>query len=91
VDGWHVEQGQALGLLDDAIVAVGDTLVAAAVGALAKAEPDAREIVTIYWGSGASRDSADELREAIHAEYPHLETELVEGGQPHYPYIISVE
>jgi DAK2 domain fusion protein YloV len=91
VDGQHVEQGQALGLLDDVIVAVAGTLQEAALEALAKAEPDEREIVTIYWGSGTSRDQVDALSEAIHAAYPHLETEIVEGGQPHYPYIISVE
>ena len=40
VDGHHVEQGQALGLLDGAIVAVSGTLQEAALEALAKAEPD---------------------------------------------------
>lgn len=91
VDGVHVEQGQAMALLDDTIVAVSDTLQGAALEALAKAEPDAREIVTIYWGAGATRDQVDELSEAIRAAHPHLETEIVEGGQPHYPYIIAVE
>jgi dihydroxyacetone kinase-like predicted kinase len=33
----------------------------------------------------------DELSEEIREKYPHLETEIVEGGQPHYPYIIAVE
>jgi DAK2 domain fusion protein YloV len=91
IDGHHVEQGQVLGLLDDAIVVVSGTLQEAALDALAKAEPDEREIVTIYWGSGTNRDQVDTLCEAIHAAYPHLETEVVEGGQPHYPYILSVE
>ena len=67
------------------------TLTDAALGALAQTEPDGREIVTIYWGAGATRDQAQELCEAIQAAHPHLETEIVEGGQPHYPYIISVE
>jgi len=91
VKGQQIEPGQALGLLDDEIVAVMATLPEAALGALALAEPAAREIVTIYWGAGTSRDQAGALCEAIQAAYPHLETEIVEGGQPHYPYIISVE
>jgi DAK2 domain fusion protein YloV len=91
VNGLQIEQGQAVALLDDEIVAVTATLTDAALGALALAEPDAREIVTIYWGEGASRDQAGELAEAIQAAHPHLESEIVEGGQPHYPYIISVE
>jgi uncharacterized protein len=90
-NGLPIKQGQALGLLDDDIVAVADDLTAAALGALAKAEPDAREIVTIYWGADASREQAGALRDAILDAYQHLETEVVEGGQPHYPFIISVE
>lgn len=90
-NGLRIKQGQALGLLDDEIVAVAETLMDAALGALARAEPDAREIVTIYWGSGTNREQARELCEAIQAAYGHLETEVVEGGQPHYPFIISVE
>lgn len=90
-NGQRIEKGRALGLLDDEIVAVAATLTEAALGALALAQPDAREIVTIYWGAGVSRDQAGELCEAIQAEHPHLEVEIVEGGQPHYPYIISLE
>jgi hypothetical protein len=90
-NGLRIRQGQALGLLDDEIVVVSDSLTDAALGALAKAEPDAREIVTIYWGSGTTREQARELCETVQAAYAHLETEVVEGGQPHYPFIISVE
>jgi dihydroxyacetone kinase-like predicted kinase len=39
----------------------------------------------------ASREQAGALRDAILDTYQHLETEVVEGGQPHYPFIISVE
>jgi DAK2 domain fusion protein YloV len=91
VDGQRVEQGQVLGLLDNALVAVADSLIEAALGALARAEPDRREIVTVYSGADVSRDQTEALLEAIQAAHPHLETEIVEGGQPHYPYIISVE
>jgi uncharacterized protein len=91
IQGQQIEQGQALGLLDDDVVAVSTTLAEASLGALAKAEPEGREIVTIYWGAGTSRDQANELCEAIATAHPHLETEVVEGGQPHYPYIIAVE
>ncbi len=91
VDGQQVEKGQAMGLLDDTLVAVSDSVIDAALGALAQTEPDRREIVTVYSGADANREQTDALLEAIQAAHPHLETEIVEGGQPHYPYIISVE
>jgi DAK2 domain fusion protein YloV len=91
VDGLHIEVGQFVGLLDDALVAVANDETAVTLAALAKAEPERREIVTIYWGEDASRARASALREAINAAYPNLEVEVAAGGQPHYPYIISLE
>jgi dihydroxyacetone kinase-like predicted kinase len=91
VDGLHIEVGQFVGLLDDALVAVANDETAVTLAALAKAEPERREIVTIYWGEDASRAGASALREAINAAYPNLEVEVAAGGQPHYPYIISLE
>jgi fatty acid kinase len=90
-DGQHVEAGQCLGLLDGSLVAVAATPTDVILGALAKAEPERREIVTMYWGEGASRDTATALCDAITTAHPHLEVEVAEGGQPHYPYIIAVE
>jgi dihydroxyacetone kinase-like predicted kinase len=78
-------------LLDDALVAVDDHATAVTLATLAKAEPERREIVTIYWGDDATRDSAVGLCEAITTAYPDLEVEVAAGGQPHYPYIISLE
>jgi DAK2 domain fusion protein YloV len=91
IDGLHIEPGQYVALLDDAMVAVDDDHTAVTLTALAKADPERREIVTIYWGEGASRDGATALCESIGSAHPNLEAEVAEGGQPHYPYIISVE
>jgi uncharacterized protein len=89
--GWQVERGRSLGLLDGDLVAVEDDLKDAALGALARCQPERREIVTIYAGAGVSADQARELAEAIRAAHANLDVEVAEGGQPHYPYILSVE
>lgn len=91
IDGVAVQQGQAIALLDDTLVAAGASLTEATLGALAKADPDNRDIVTVYWGADATLDAAVKLTDAIAGAYPHLETEIAEGGQPHYPFILSVE
>jgi hypothetical protein len=49
------------------------------------------EIVTLYYGSDSTLAEAQGLGAAINAKYPNLEVEIVEGGQPHYYYIISAE
>ena len=91
VQGWQVERGQSLGLLDDRLVAVAENLIDAALGAVAAAEPERREIVSIYTGEGVSAERGTELADAIRAAHPHLEVEVADGGQPHYPYILSLE
>ncbi|MCC6178951.1 MAG: DAK2 domain-containing protein [Chloroflexi bacterium] len=91
VQGWHVERGQSLGLLDDALVTVSENLDDAALGALARCTPETREIVSIYYGEDVAPEHAEALAASIRAAYPHLEVDVAEGGQPHYPYILSVE
>ncbi len=91
VQGWQVERGQSLGLLDGDVVAVAERLTDAALAALARAEPERREIATIYTGADVAQERADELADAVRRTYPHLEVEVQPGGQPHYPYILSVE
>jgi len=91
VDGVAVQQGQAIALLDDTLVSAGDSLAAVALDALSKAEPSSREIVTIYWGADTDHAGAASLSDAVASAYPDLEVEIAEGGQPHYPFIISLE
>jgi len=47
--------------------------------------------VTVYWGAGVTRENAEELAAWIQGHYADKEVELVEGKQPYYHYIISVE
>jgi hypothetical protein len=49
------------------------------------------EIVTLYYGNGITTAAAETIGAAIRERYPNLEVEIVEGGQPHYYYIISAE
>ena len=49
------------------------------------------EILTIYYGEDVTRQEADETAKRIKARYSHLEIEVVNGRQPYYAYILSVE
>jgi len=52
--------------------------------------PDA-SLLTLYVGADVRDEDAEALAEALRARYSSLEVELVPGGQPHYPYILSLE
>jgi hypothetical protein len=48
-------------------------------------------LVTLYFGESVTSEEAYGLADRLEDDYPNLEFEIVEGGQPHYPYIISIE
>ncbi|PNR96710.1 DAK2 domain-containing protein [Petrotoga sp. 9PWA.NaAc.5.4] len=49
------------------------------------------EIVTIIYGDGAKKEKIDQLIKNLNKKYPNIEIEVHEGGQMHYPLLISVE
>jgi len=63
----------------------------AVLGLLEKAETDKRELITFYYGEDLSRSEAFRIADAAREKYPSQEIEVQDGGQPHYPFLISVE
>ncbi len=91
IGGVAVAAGEPIALLDGVLVAAGATLEEALLAGLANAVDDASELVTVYLGAGVGVDTGELLRAAIEAAYPRLVVETVDGGQPHYPYVVGVE
>ena len=48
-------------------------------------------IVSIYYGTDATEEAAEEIGAVIEEKYPDVEVEINAGGQPIYYYVISVE
>ncbi len=49
------------------------------------------ELITIYYGENADKDQAEELEALCTGTFENCDVEVHYGGQPVYPYIISVE
>jgi DAK2 domain fusion protein YloV len=91
INGLDIKKKQAIGILDGTIVAVQDTPKDVLNEVLDKAKLDKAEILTIYYGEDTGEAEAEACGKDIREKYPHLEVEVVKGGQPHYNYIVSVE
>lgn len=91
VNGLQIQEGQAIGLLDGVLVEASDSMPDAALNVLDRARASEHEVVTVYRGEDASEEESRSLAEEINARWPDVQVEMVDGGQPHYPYIISVE
>jgi DAK2 domain fusion protein YloV len=90
-NGVKVEEGHVIGLFNDELTAANDTIEETLFTLLDQMAAEDLEIVTLYYGNDIAKAEAEALGAAIHEKYSNLEVEIVEGGQPHYYYIISAE
>ncbi|HEX5690043.1 MAG TPA: DAK2 domain-containing protein [Roseiflexaceae bacterium] len=91
IDGIAVRAGQTIGLLDGDLIVAADEREQVIDQLLDRMALDEREIVTIYYGRSVERAAAEALAERISVQYGGIDTEVQEGGQPLYDYIISAE
>jgi len=89
--GLDIKKKQAIGFLDGALVAVGDKPSAVVQDVLARVDLDKAEVITIYYGDDTTSSEAEAVGAALDKQHSQLQVEVVQGGQPHYNYIISVE
>jgi DAK2 domain fusion protein YloV len=91
VNGLKLRRKQPIAILDDELVAAGETDIDVIHKVLSKLDLEEGEVVTIYYGADTETTEAEEVSKEISGQYPHLQVEIVRGGQPHYSYIISIE
>ncbi|MEP7158122.1 MAG: hypothetical protein ABI797_01725, partial [Chloroflexota bacterium] len=74
----------------EGLVAVDNDRSAAVLEAVRKLKPGF-ELVTIYRGDGIDEAAGEGLRETLREYLKDAEIELVDGGQPHYDFLITAE
>ena len=93
VNGTPIKQGQIMGITEGSIEYVGDDKEQIAFETASKMfEPGVSNIVTLYYGVGTTEDEATKVEALLKEKYgTAVETAVVNGGQPIYYYMISVE
>lgn len=87
-----ISAGDWIGLADGAIVVNGSDVESVLRGLVAELMPPAHpEIVTLYTGLDASLPATKSLEAYLGELHPEVDLVVVAGGQPTYPYLISVE
>ena len=90
-DGHSIHAGEYLALLDGALLGSYSslpTLFKELNWAINEFSP---EFITVYYGADVTADDAAEAAETITGCFPDAEVSVVNGGQPVYYYMISVE
>lgn len=91
INGVDVADGEVIGLHDGDLKVKGAKIKEVARELLQEMNSPEREIVTLYYGEGIDEEEAQVLAEFLQDDWPNQEFEVITGGQPHYPYILSVE
>jgi uncharacterized protein len=90
-NGVAVKKGDVIALINDKLKHSGADYGSVVTLALKDIKPEEYELVTVYRGQGAADKDLKVLTEAIGRDFPELEVEVQDGGQQHYPFILSVE
>ena len=80
-----------MGIGDSSILSVGQDLKATTLEMVDAMVDEDSAIVSIYYGTDATEEAAEEIGAVIEEKYPDVEVEINAGGQPIYYYVISVE
>ena len=91
IDGKTIKQDDYMGIGDSSILSVGQDLKATTLEMVDAMVDEDSAIVSIYYGTDASEEAAEEIGAVIEEKYPDVEVEINAGGQPIYYYVISVE
>ena len=91
IEGVEIKKDQFMGIKDGKIVVSDLSLNTVLEELLDKSLDEDKEIVTLYLGEDSTDEYTDFLEELLENKYPDVEVELIESGQPVYPYIIGVE
>ena len=91
IDGKNISQGNIMGIGDEGIISVCDTVDKAVFEMLEALVDDNTGIISLYFGADIGENDANALAKKISEVYKDLDVELQYGGQPVYYYLLSVE
>jgi DAK2 domain fusion protein YloV len=91
VDGVKVKAGDYIGLVEDRVVVSSAALDKVIDEVVARLLEGQREMLTVLVGEGPDGTEAGKAIERLRQEYPKVEFDVHEGGQPYYPVLLAAE
>ncbi|HFD6534454.1 TPA: fatty acid kinase catalytic subunit FakA [Staphylococcus aureus] len=91
IDGVEIKKDAFMGLIEDKIVSSQSDQLTTVTELLIEMLAEDSEILTVIIGQDAEQEVTDNMINWIEEQYPDVEVEVHEGGQPIYQYFFSVE
>lgn len=91
VDGLEIHKDYFMGIIDGKIVSEDADLVKETINMVNAMIDEDKELVTLIFGEETDQATAELIAEAVESANEHIEVEIVDGGQPVYHFLASVE
>lgn len=91
IDGLEITKGHYMGIVDGKIQVDNADIVVATEQMLDKMIDEDSEVITIIIGQDGNQKDAQAVSDYLDEKYEDLETEIHQGDQPVYPYLVAVE
>ena len=90
IGGVDVIEGQYTGLVDGSVRCCGEDLEAVLLETVS-GNAEEGSLVTLYRGEDVNEEQANGIAARLEETVPGIEVEVVDGGQPHYEFLVSIE
>lgn len=91
VDGLEIHKDHFMGIIDGKIVSEDADLVKESINMVNAMIDEDKELVTLIFGEETDQATAELIAEAVESANEDIEVEIVDGGQPVYHFLASVE
>lgn len=91
LNGKIIKKGNIIGVTDKDILVVGEDINEVSEKLIEKLINDDISVLTIIYGEDVDKNRAEDLIKRLETKFDELEIDLVEGNQPIYYYIFSLE
>lgn len=91
IDGKSISSGDVLGLIEGDIKEIGSDIYVMCEELIKKLVNENSELISIYYGEDCDKTAVKELLSRLEDNYSELDIQCIDGKQPLYYFIISVE
>ena len=91
VDGLEIHKDHFMGIIDGKIVSEDADLATETIHMINAMIDEDKELVTLIYGEETDQATAELIAEAVESANEDIEVEIVDGGQPVYHFLASVE
>lgn len=91
IDDKVIHEGDIMGIGDQGILSVGQSVDETAKEMLSCLVDDDSELISLYYGQDIRQEDAEAFAQSVEELYPDVDVDLHMGGQPIYYYVLSVE